>query len=90
MPPELVDIFWMAFLEELGAQTNRRLTLTQLGEQRGYQSKKQASASGGTRVFDMLAMAAQLRREFLVLERKKTNGQSKREVHPEGRRANGK
>ena len=90
MPPELVDIFWMAFLEELGAQTNKRLTLTQLGEQRGYQSKKQASASGGTQVFDMLAMAAQLRREFLVLERKKTNGQSKREVHPEGRRANGK
>ena len=79
MPPELRDLFWMCFNEELGAQTEKVLTLTQLGERRGYQSKKQASASGGTQVHDMLAVVAQLRREYLAWEQ---NGR----VHPKPHR----
>jgi hypothetical protein len=83
MPPEMRDVFWQCFNEELGAQTERPFTLTQLGEQRGYQSKKQASASGGTMVYDMLANVAQFRRDYLSLDRKKRNAEAKEQVHPE-------
>jgi len=78
IPPEMRDLFCMCIEEELGAQS-AYLTLTELGQRRGYQSTKQASASGGTQVFDMLAVVAQLRREFLASKRKG-------EVHPKSPR----
>jgi hypothetical protein len=74
LPAEMRGLFRMCLEEELGAQT-AHLTLTQLGQRRGYQSLKQASASGGTQVFDLLAVVAQLRREFLASKQKE-------KVHP--------
>ena len=69
LPPEFVSLFDGLLKEEAGVQSGKALSLTELGQHRGYQSVKQASASGGTQVYDLLVIVAHLRREYLERER---------------------
>ncbi len=92
MPDELVDVFWQCLREEIGPQASKSVTLKELGERRGY-LHKQAPASGGTQVFDMLAVARKMREKFCGLvaaEREKSRNAPKQEVHLYSRGANRK
>jgi hypothetical protein len=66
LPPEMRDVFEACLREEIGAQTEKALTLTELGQQRGY-LHKQASAAGGVVVADMVAIVAHAWREYSAM-----------------------
>jgi hypothetical protein len=78
IPPELRDLFDMIVAEEIGTLTGEPLTLQQIDERRGY-LHKQAPASAGTQVYDLLAMIGQLRRDFLNEQRRGNTTPNSRE-----------
>jgi hypothetical protein len=59
IPPEMQEVFVQVVGEEVGSLIGKPKTLDQLGEMRGY-LHKQASASGGTQVYDVVALIAHL------------------------------
>ena len=78
IPPELREIFDAIVADELGTLTCEPLTLQQIGERRGY-LHKQAPASAGTQVYDLLAVIGQLRRDFLNEQRRGNTTPNSRE-----------
>lgn len=59
IPPQLQEVFVMIVGEEVGSLMSKPKTLDQIGEARGYHHK-QASASGGTQVHDVVALVCHL------------------------------
>lgn len=68
IPPELQAVFVQIVGEEVGSFMGKPKTLDQLGDARGYHHK-QASASGGTQVYDVIALIAHLAKLRGVLSR---------------------
>ena len=78
LPEEFTALFDDVLKEEMGVQMG--LTLTGLGEQRGwYRSEKQQTAVGTALVCALLSMVAKLRREYL-------DTQPRMRVHPKTQR----
>jgi hypothetical protein len=73
IPPQLQEVFVQIVGEEVGSLMSKPMTLDQIGEMRGYHHK-QASASGGTQVFDVVALVCHLARMRGTLSRENMRG----------------
>jgi hypothetical protein len=84
IPPEMQECFVQVVGEEVGSLLGKPLTLDQLGEKRGYHNK-QASASGGTQVYDVVALLTHLAKLRGTLSRENIN--AVRQNAAEGRKS---
>lgn len=74
IPPELRETFVQIVGEEVGSLLDEPMSLEQIGQRRGY-LHKQASASGGTQVYDVIALIAHLAKIRGVLGRANSRGE---------------